>query len=173
MEEQINGSNCLDDIFGSSPDRHTSIHPANHIESTPSDVPSLRRQHVTAGYRDGIAMAKSQCIQAGFDGGYPVGAQLGLRVGTILGILEGVTSTSSSKGKGPVRKQWLSSIDSERVRGDRERFDRIRELCDRARLPPISDARMYKCCCVPPLSKQTNRGSGSFCSLHQSTSENG
>lgn len=57
----------------------------------PSDLPSLRRQHVTAGYRDGVATSKGQHVQEGFDAGFPVGAQLGMRAGTILGILEGIT----------------------------------------------------------------------------------
>lgn len=73
----------------------------------PSDLPSLRRQHVTAGYRDGIASSKSEHVQSGFDGGYPVGAQFGLRVGTILGILEGIVGglESNNSGAGPVKKK--------------------------------------------------------------------
>lgn len=57
----------------------------------PSDLPSLRRQHVTAGYRDGVSTSKGEHVQRGFDAGFPVGAQLGMRAGTILGILEGIT----------------------------------------------------------------------------------
>lgn len=56
----------------------------------PSDLPMLRRQHVTAGYRDGLSMSKANHIQRGFDAGYATGAQLGMRAGTILGILEGI-----------------------------------------------------------------------------------
>ncbi|PWY68494.1 hypothetical protein BO94DRAFT_300678 [Aspergillus sclerotioniger CBS 115572] len=82
----------LDDIFGSSPPAPSHHHPnpnASH-PTEPSDLPSLRRQHVTAGYRDGIEASKSTHVQSGFDAGFPVGAQLGMRAGTILGILEGV-----------------------------------------------------------------------------------
>ncbi|OAX83639.1 hypothetical protein ACJ72_01988, partial [Emergomyces africanus] len=70
----------------------------------PSDLPLLRRQHVTAGYRDGISIAKGEHVQRGFDGGFPVGAELGLRVGTVLGVLEGLVTaaavTSAARGDG-------------------------------------------------------------------------
>ncbi|KAJ5469694.1 Protein yae1 [Penicillium diatomitis] len=87
--------NSLDDIFGSSPPRETqrqSDPNATDSKTTtePSDLPSLRRQHVTAGYRDGVSTAKGEHVQRGFDAGFPVGAQLGMRAGTILGILEGI-----------------------------------------------------------------------------------
>ncbi|RAL12198.1 Yae1 family protein [Aspergillus homomorphus CBS 101889] len=87
-------SNSLDDIFGSSPPHEEPQFEHHQPESTvtttePSDLPSLRRQHVTAGYRDGLAASKSTQVQSGFDAGFPVGAQLGMRVGTVLGILEG------------------------------------------------------------------------------------
>lgn len=35
-------------------------------------------------------MSKGEHVQEGFDGGYPVGARLGMRAGTILGIFEGI-----------------------------------------------------------------------------------
>jgi Essential protein Yae1, N terminal len=118
-------NNSLDDIFGSSPGEQQQHIPTEEIETTrphshaqlsatntaePSDLPSLRRQHVTAGYRDGIAYSKGENVQAGFDGGYPVGAQFGLRAGTILGILEGVVSglESTSSGSGPVKKKTMT-----------------------------------------------------------------
>ncbi|KAJ9294888.1 hypothetical protein DTO271G3_6450 [Paecilomyces variotii] len=118
-QEHIIPDNSLDDIFGSSPPAESHDSGAqqqnNTTESTtaaePSDLPSLRRQHVTAGYRDGVSAAKGQFVQDGFDAGFPVGAQLGMRVGTVLGILEGVlrgleTRASSS---GPVKKPARSS----------------------------------------------------------------
>lgn len=88
--------NSLDDIFGSSPPLETREFPFDvQQEATstnePSDLPSLRRQHVTAGYREGISTSKGEHVQRGFDAGFPVGAQLGMRAGTILGILEGIT----------------------------------------------------------------------------------
>ncbi|KAJ5885087.1 hypothetical protein N7495_009597 [Penicillium taxi] len=99
--------NSLDDIFGSSPPEteHEQREPTNSNEL--SDLPSLRRQHVTAGYRDGVTASKSQNVQAGFDAGFPIGAQLGMRAGTILGILEGITrgleDKSASVVKNPAR----------------------------------------------------------------------
>ncbi|RAK74030.1 Yae1 family protein [Aspergillus fijiensis CBS 313.89] len=103
--------NTLDDIFGSSPphDAHNHNHHHNHHHTPapatePSDLPSLRRQHVTAGYRDGLAAAKSTQVQSGFDAGFPVGAQLGMRVGTILGILEGAIRGLEEPARKGVRK---------------------------------------------------------------------
>ncbi len=63
-----------------------------------SDIPRMRSQHSTAGYRDGIAHAKSQSVQEGFDEGYPIGARLGMEVGCILGVLEGLVSSFSASG---------------------------------------------------------------------------
>ncbi|CAL5866052.1 uncharacterized protein PFLUO_LOCUS259 [Penicillium psychrofluorescens] len=87
--------NSLDDIFGSSPpperrDERVWNNPDSNATAEPSDLPSLRRQHVTAGYRDGVSASKSEHVQRGFDAGFPVGAQLGMRAGTVLGILEGI-----------------------------------------------------------------------------------
>lgn len=89
--------NSLDDIFGSSPPPETrrpeGTDNTTEAPSTaePSDLPSLRRQHVTAGYRDGVSASKGHHVQRGFDAGFPIGAQLGMRAGTVLGILEGIT----------------------------------------------------------------------------------
>ncbi|KIX06173.1 uncharacterized protein Z518_04147 [Rhinocladiella mackenziei CBS 650.93] len=60
-----------------------------------SDIPTLRRQHMTAGYREGLSVGKAQVIQRGFDEGYPFGMEIGLRVGTVLGVLEGAVSAIS------------------------------------------------------------------------------
>ncbi|KAJ5162231.1 Essential protein Yae1 N-terminal [Penicillium capsulatum] len=100
--------NSLDDIFGSSPPPETRREPLQDQTATvpePSDLPSLRRQHVTAGYRDGVAMSKGEHVQTGFDGGYPVGARLGMRAGTILGILEGIVRGFEDRGAAGVVKK--------------------------------------------------------------------
>ncbi|KAK5457049.1 Essential protein Yae1, N terminal [Exophiala xenobiotica] len=55
-----------------------------------SDLPQLRRQHMTDGYREGLAVGKASVMQDGFDAGYPFGVEIGLRVGVVLGVLEGV-----------------------------------------------------------------------------------
>lgn len=98
--------NTLDDIFGSSPPP-ASNEPTNSSEppTEPSDLPSLRRQHVTAGYRDGITTSKGQYVQDGFDAGFPVGGQLGIRAGTVLGILEGVLRGYESRATSAVVKK--------------------------------------------------------------------
>lgn len=56
---------------------------------TLSDLPALRRTHLTDGYRAGLAEGKEQpeIAQKGFDEGYPAGAELGLRVGWVLGVM--------------------------------------------------------------------------------------
>ncbi|GKZ17235.1 essential protein Yae1, N terminal [Aspergillus brasiliensis] len=95
----------LDDIFGSSPPPTTHhSHPTTTTSNEPSDLPSLRRQHVTAGYRDGISASKTAHVQSGFDAGFPIGAQLGMRAGTILGILEGVLRGYDDSQKAVVKK---------------------------------------------------------------------
>jgi hypothetical protein len=65
-----------------------------------SDLPSLRRQHVTAGYREGLSVGKARVMQDGFDQGYPVGVQVGLRVGRVLGCLEGVVAAKKEGDSG-------------------------------------------------------------------------
>ncbi|CAG8898824.1 unnamed protein product [Penicillium egyptiacum] len=102
--------NSLDDIFGSSPPQENTLNaplpPTTIPQSTePSDLPSLRRQHVTAGYRDGTSASKGAHVQEGFDGGFPVGAQLGMRAGTVLGIMEGLLRGFEQRsGPGVVKK---------------------------------------------------------------------
>lgn len=98
-------NDSLDDIFGSSPPAESSqLGGENHGSQTrlaaePSDLPSIRRQHVTSGYRDGISVSKGANVQRGFDAGFPVGGDLGLRAGILLGILEGIFSAGQPAGK--------------------------------------------------------------------------
>ena len=108
MTSPTTNNNSLDDIFGSSPPHddiptHTKTTTTSHPE--PSELPSLRRQHVTAGYRDGVSASKTEHVQSGFDAGFPVGAQLGMRAGTILGILEGVIRGYESRASSAVVKK--------------------------------------------------------------------
>ncbi|KAL1973831.1 hypothetical protein VTN31DRAFT_5391 [Thermomyces dupontii] len=149
------GGDLLDDIFGSSPEEPASIARdagPNGTKQTsslePSELPSLRRQHVTSGYRDAVFTAKNEHVQKGFDAGYPVGAQIGLRVGTVLGILEGIimgleanikeqkpkTTTATTKKMSNASKEaaWQNTLSEE----DRERITRhleqLRQLHRRA-----------------------------------------
>ena len=106
QQQQTAVVNTLDDIFGSTPPSsvpdysvQTPSHQASlHVE--PSDLPALRRRHVTEGYRDGVTEAKGEHMQRGFDRGYPVGAELGMRVGIILGVLEGVVKATPAPSRG-------------------------------------------------------------------------
>ncbi|EXJ64383.1 hypothetical protein A1O7_00719 [Cladophialophora yegresii CBS 114405] len=70
-----------------------------------SDLPALRRQHMTDGYREGLSVGKARVMQSGFDAGYPLGVEVGLRAGNVLGVLEGVIAalTSSKAGAGSAR----------------------------------------------------------------------
>ncbi|KAL1859145.1 Essential protein Yae1, N terminal [Paecilomyces lecythidis] len=141
-QEHIAPDNSLDDIFGSSPPIESHAYSTraqnNATESTaaePSDLPSLRRQHVTAGYRDGVSAAKGQFVQDGFDAGFPVGAQFGMRAGTVLGILEGVlrgleTRASSS---GPVKKPARSSAGKETCEETQEEKEERKKKIERIR----------------------------------------
>ncbi|ETS78498.1 hypothetical protein PFICI_10560 [Pestalotiopsis fici W106-1] len=85
----------LDDVFGSDAGSAVfdgSEHGAEARESHPSDTRRLQAEHTTAGYRDGITAAKAKSIQAGFDEGFGLGANIGLKAGQVLGFLEGITS---------------------------------------------------------------------------------
>ncbi|GIJ87368.1 essential protein Yae1, N terminal [Aspergillus pseudoviridinutans] len=105
-------ANSLDDIFGSSPPHENEKIPQQPSSQAPepSDLPSLRRQHVTAGYRDGVSAAKGEHVQHGFDAGFPIGAQLGMRAGTVIGIIEGLlrgfeSRTASRAVKKPAQRK--------------------------------------------------------------------
>lgn len=89
-------NNCLSDIFSDSP-------PTSPTTADPSDVPRLRGTHSTAGYRDGISTSKEQTLQTGFDEGYSLGATFGLRVGYLLGALEGLCLAHSQESEGRER----------------------------------------------------------------------
>lgn len=55
-----------------------------------SDLPSIKRQHMTDGYREGLSVGKAKVMQKGFDAGYPIGVEMALRAGKVIGSLEGV-----------------------------------------------------------------------------------
>jgi len=90
-------NDALDDIFGSpppSPSRADSQTPSpphsGKLTRDPTDLPLLRRTHETNGYREGVATSKETHIQAGFDEGYALGGELGLAVGKVIGVLQGL-----------------------------------------------------------------------------------
>ncbi|KAL8718110.1 MAG: hypothetical protein Q9225_004716 [Loekoesia sp. 1 TL-2023] len=93
-------SNSLSDVFSDTPPASPSS--TTPYSAEPSDIPRLRSIHVTNGYREGIASSKEQALQPGFDEVYPLGAILGLRVGYILGVLEGLCSAYQSAKPAPI-----------------------------------------------------------------------
>jgi hypothetical protein len=89
-------SNSDSDIFDMSEDHQYAaddIQNSAAREEMLSDLPAMQRQHMTAGYREGLSDSKAKSMQGGFDEGYPIGFELGLRVGKIFGVLEGFVAT--------------------------------------------------------------------------------
>jgi len=88
----------LDDVFGSAPaspalsgqGAREGDRSGRALNDDYSDIPRLRSLHVTNGYREGIAVSKERHMQEGFDEGYTLGAELGLKAGWCLGALEGI-----------------------------------------------------------------------------------
>jgi len=68
----------------------TSSHGQPQAEDLLSDLPTVKRQHMTDGYREGLGVGKAKVMQKGFDDGYPIGVMIALRVGKVLGCIEGV-----------------------------------------------------------------------------------
>lgn len=86
-------TDLLDDVFGADDDSlsagaHGGVSAA--AAAHPSDMTRLQKEHATAGYREGVTVAKEKSIQAGFDEGFSLGATIGQAAGQLLGILEGV-----------------------------------------------------------------------------------
>lgn len=113
------GDNDNDDVWGDGDDSHSHSHSHEncnhqhchtsqargghgHSHGHPSDIPRLQQEHTTAGYRDGITVAKAEHVQAGFDEGFGLGATIGAVAGQLLGVLEGLSFacvSSSAKGE--------------------------------------------------------------------------
>lgn len=79
----------------------------------PSDMHRLQQEHTTAGYRDGIAVAKASSIQAGFDEGFSLGGTIGLKVGRLLGLLEGIVGALSGEHAPALELEAASKLLSE------------------------------------------------------------
>ena len=94
----------LDDIFGSDseapPFGSGSREQVHADQNLPPDTRRLQVTHSTTGYREGITEGKAQSIQAGFDEGYGLGANIGLKAGHILGLLEGITAALGQHSAG-------------------------------------------------------------------------
>lgn len=101
----------LDDVFGDPP-------PDPLVAQEfplPSDMPRLEREHVTAGYRDGVTAAKGSSVQEGFDEGFSLGAEVGKRVGEVLGLLEGIHEAVG--GDGELLKRAKEELAADKVFG--------------------------------------------------------
>ncbi|MCJ1440829.1 MAG: Essential protein Yae1, N terminal [Stictis urceolatum] len=80
-----------DDIWGTPP--HSPFFAETGLQpSITSDIPRLRTTHTTAGYRDGIASARDEAVQPGFDEGHLLGAAIGIRAGYLIGVMEGIVA---------------------------------------------------------------------------------
>ncbi|KAL8973110.1 MAG: hypothetical protein Q9183_000179 [Haloplaca sp. 2 TL-2023] len=115
--------NSFSDVFSDSPPPSPSTTTSQHL-ADPSDIPRLRSIHVTAGYRDGIASAKDEALQRGFDEAYPLGAIMGMRAGYILGVLEGLCHADRSSnpqpriaGESGGKGKASGEIDTQRLKG--------------------------------------------------------
>lgn len=101
----------LDDIFGDP----LSDPLITQEAPLPSDMPRLEREHVTAGYRDGVNAAKGSSVQDGFDEGFSLGAEVGKRVGEVLGLLEGIHEAVG--GDGELLKRAREELAADKVFG--------------------------------------------------------
>ena len=107
----------MDDVWGAdsapgSP-RLSSLGGAESQHVHPSDVRRLQQEHATAGYRDGITVAKATSIQAGFDEGFGLGATIGAQIGKLLGLLEGIAAALASE-KNPAAATAQKLLDEAR-----------------------------------------------------------
>lgn len=84
---------ALDDIYGSAPTSpFLDAQASDRAHEMLSDLPSRQRALDADAYREGLASAKGQYVQEGFDEGYALGADIGLRIGYIQGALKGFVS---------------------------------------------------------------------------------
>lgn len=83
----LHATDTLDDVFGSE-----DVQGSTSFTTEPSDMRRLQSEHTTAGYREGVTVAKAASVQAGFDEGFGLGATLGLSAGEIVGVLEGLAA---------------------------------------------------------------------------------
>lgn len=87
----------FDDVFGSDDGQDALSNPSGIARRAddhnhPSDIRRLQGEHTTAGYREGVTVAKAASVQSGFDEGFGLGAALGLRAGEVVGVLEGLAA---------------------------------------------------------------------------------
>ncbi|OAA55709.1 ABC1 domain containing protein [Cordyceps fumosorosea ARSEF 2679] len=92
-------SDPLDDVFGADNDAHPhDVAPPAPASTHPTDMSRLQAEHSTAGYREGVSVAKEASIQPGFDEGFSLGATIGQAAGHLLGLLEGISEALAPAG---------------------------------------------------------------------------
>lgn len=99
-----------DDIWASDHENDPATSSEGHAqgENLLSDLPTVKRQHMTDGYREGLGIGKVRVMQQGFDDGYPIGVKIALRAGKVLGCIEGVLAAKDISGeqKASIRKTY-------------------------------------------------------------------
>jgi hypothetical protein len=135
----------LDDVFGSAPSspilrvegsEDTEGGPqdqaSTHLQH-PSDIPRLRSIHVTNGYREGIAASKEQHLQIGFDEGYSLGAEIGLKAGWCMGVLDGLMNAVRSKhaNENDEHGEYVSEGDMRSLVNEAKEDLKMENLCGR------------------------------------------
>ncbi|KAF3921682.1 hypothetical protein ABW21_db0202145 [Orbilia brochopaga] len=95
----------------------------------PDDTTRLASKHSTEGYRDGITASKQEHVQAGFDEGYILGAALGLKVGELLGLLDGIVGTLNGQLSRCTDSDQQQSILSSLGKQKKIRLTARQELC--------------------------------------------
>jgi hypothetical protein len=129
----------LDDVFGSAPSSPALPVGGNEADQVltqlqhPSDIPRLRSIHVTNGYREGIAASKEQHLQIGFDEGYSLGAEIGLKAGWCMGVLDGLTNTVRSEhaNENGEHGECLGEEDLRALMNEAKEDLRMENLCGR------------------------------------------
>ncbi|KAK7207545.1 hypothetical protein BZA70DRAFT_286900 [Myxozyma melibiosi] len=109
------------DGLDASPD--STIRPSTFVSP---DIQRLRRDHSQQGYLEGVTSGKPSSVQKGFDDGYPLGSEIGLCVGRIIGILQGLRGFVSSQAASGTSK----STDNELAKVERVERHLRAELMD-------------------------------------------
>ena len=91
---EIESTSPNDDIWASDDEHDIAAATETRFNETLlSDLPTVKRQHMTDGYREGLSIGKAKIMQNGFDAGYPIGMAIALRAGRILGCVEGIMAS--------------------------------------------------------------------------------
>ncbi|KAF8471982.1 hypothetical protein BDZ91DRAFT_617088, partial [Kalaharituber pfeilii] len=103
-----------DDVFHSSSRPSSPYLTANTtlLPTTP-DLIKLHSQHSTLGYRAAISVSKNKYIQIGFDRGYEFGGKVGLVVGWVRGVAEGLVHVAAGGEREREMKGMLKELEME------------------------------------------------------------